>query len=586
MLNNNIMSNAKFDKSIMEKAKRWLDGNYDQETKNKIRVMIENDPQELVESFYKDLEFGTGGLRGIMGVGSNRMNKYTVGMATQGLVNYLKKKFPDVDKIKVAVAHDSRNNSRYFAKITAEVLSANDVRVYLFDDLRPVPELSFAVRYYKCQSGIVITASHNPKEYNGYKVYWDDGGQLINPHDVNVIEEVKKISDVGEISFKGKKENIRVIGEEIDKAYLNKIKEQSLSPDIITKHKDLLLVYTPLHGTGYKLIPEALKLFGFENIHLVDEQSVPDGDFPTVFSPNPEEPKALEMALKKAGEVDADLVMATDPDADRVGIAVRNPEGKYVLLNGNQAATLLLYYVLDQWKRKGKITGKEYIVKTIVTSELLADIANKYHVKYFDVLTGFKYIADKIKQYEGELQYIAGGEESYGYMIGDFVRDKDAVSSCAMLAETAAWAAEMGKTLYEVLIEIYIEFAFYKERLYSVVRKGKKGEEEIQEMMRRFRNNPPNKINQSKVIRIKDYLKRTDKNLLTGEEESIELPKSNVLQFFLEDGSKISMRPSGTEPKIKFYLGVKGEVKSIDEYEKVNNQLEKKIDNIISDLDL
>lgn len=577
------MSNQ-VDQKILERAQKWLDDGFDQEARDEVKNMIDNDPKELVESFYKDLEFGTGGLRGIMGVGTNRMNKYTVGMATQGLANYLLKMFKKTDQISVAIAHDSRNNSDYFARITAEVLSANNIKVYLFDGLRPTPELSFAIRHFKCQSGIVITASHNPKQYNGYKAYWDDGGQLINPHDVNVIDEVKKIKSVNEVRFQGKPENIEVIGKEVDEIYLNEILKHSLSPDIIKKHKDLKIVYTPLHGTGTKLVPEILKKFGFENVYDVPEQSIPDGNFPTVKSPNPEEPLALEMALEKAREVDADLVMATDPDADRVGIAVKNQMGEFVLLNGNQAASLLIYYLLNQWKENGKLTGKEFIVKTIVTTELLVDIANDFNVKYFDVLTGFKFIADKIREYEGKLKYIAGGEESYGYMVGDFVRDKDAVSACALLAETTAWAEYNGKSLYELLIEIYLKYGFYKERLLSVVRKGKSGAEEIQLMMERFRNNPPEKINGSKVVQIKDYLLKKDMDILTGDAKTIDLPKSNVLQFFLEDGSKISMRPSGTEPKIKFYFGVKESLNNAVQYEEMNKQLDAKIDAIIKDL--
>lgn len=580
------MSNPEIDKSIMLKANAWLEGNYDEETKARIREMIEKDPQELIESFYRNLEFGTGGLRGIMGVGSNRMNKYTVGMATQGLANYLKKMFPDLDQIKVAVACDSRNNSRYFSKITAEVMSANDIGVYLFEDLRPTPELSFAIRHFNCQSGVVVTASHNPKEYNGYKAYWDDGGQLINPHDVNVIAEVQKIKNIDDVKFDGKPENIHIIGDDIDKLYLAEIKKLSLSPDLINKHKDLKIVYTPLHGTGYKLVPEILKEIGFEKVYDVEEQSIPDGNFPTVISPNPEEHAALNMALQRAKELDADLVMATDPDADRVGIAVKDHKGDFVLLNGNQAASLLIYYMLTIWKEKGKITGDQFIVKTIVTSELLKDIADKNGVESFDVLTGFKFIADKIKEFEGVKQFIAGGEESYGYMIGDFVRDKDAVASCAMLAETTAWAADKGKSLYDLLIEIYLDFGFYKERLLSVVRKGKAGAEEIQQMMQNFRENPPDTIDGSKVVLVKDYLKQLEADKISGAETTIPLPKSNVLQFFTEDGTKISMRPSGTEPKIKFYFSVIGELESKGSFEEENGKLEEKIDRVISDLKL
>ncbi len=574
---------TKVDENVLKKAQVWLNGAYDEETKAAVRQMIENDPQELVESFYKDLEFGTGGLRGIMGVGSNRMNKYTVGAATQGFANYLKKNFPDIQQIKVAIAHDSRNNSRYFAEVTADVFSANGIKVYLFDDLRPTPELSFAIRHFKCQGGIVITASHNPKEYNGYKAYWDDGGQLISPHDKNVIAEVQKISDISEVKFESNPSLIESIGEEIDRIYLAHIKALSLSPEVIRKHKDLRIVYTPIHGTGARLVPQALKSFGFNNVHVVKEQAVADGNFPTVISPNPEEPAALEMALKKADEIGADLVMATDPDADRVGIAVRK-DGKLVLLNGNQAASLLIYYLLEKWHENGKLKGKEYIVKTIVTTELIADIANKYGVEYFDVLTGFKYIVHIIKELEGEKQFIGGGEESYGYLVGDFVRDKDAVISCAMLAETAAWAEDKGIGMFDLLKQIYLEFGFYKEKLISVVRKGKAGAEEIQQMMDDFRNNTPQQLNGSKVVLLKDYQSGKEKNLLTGEQKEIFLPRSNVLQFFTEDGSKISVRPSGTEPKIKFYFGVKAPLERTEDFEKVEKELEGKIDAIINDL--
>ena len=492
--------------------------------------------------------------------------------------------FPEVGQIKVAIAYDSRNNSKYFARITAEVFSANGFKVYLFDDLRPTPELSFAIRYFKCQSGIVITASHNPKEYNGYKAYWDDGGQLIPPDDKNVIDEVKKIKNIDYVKFNGIEKNIEIVGEEVDKEYLRRIKELTLSPEIIKKHKDIKIVYTPLHGTGVKLVPMCLKDFGFENIYSVDAQNVSDGNFPTVVSPNPEEPAALEMAIKKAKEVDATLVMATDPDADRVGIAVKDNKNEIILLNGNQAASLLIYYLITKWKENGKINGNEYIVKTIVTSELLKDIANKNGVESFDVLTGFKWFADIIKQNEGEKIFIGGGEESYGYLIGDFVRDKDAVSACALIAETAAWAADHGKTLFDLLIDIYLEYDFYKEKLISVVRKGKSGAEEIQKIMEKFRNNPPVSINNSEVVSIKDYLIQKEKNLITGEEKQITLPKSNVLQFFLKDGSKISMRPSGTEPKIKFYFSVKEKLDDKNKFDEVNNQLDKKIESIIKSL--
>ena len=572
------------DPQILSKAEKWLTTGFDEQTRTRVKNMIENDPQDLIESFYKDLEFGTGGLRGIMGIGTNRMNKYTVGMATQGLANYLKKMFSRKDEIKVAIACDSRNNSDYFARITAEVFSANGIKVFLFESLRPTPELSFAIRHLGCSSGVVITASHNPKEYNGYKAYWDDGAQLIPPHDKNVISEVQQIGSIDQVNFNGNEDLIEMIGKDVDDAYLSKVKEQSLSPEVVQRQKDLKIIYTPLHGTGAVMVPEALKMFGFENVTVVEEQAVPDGDFPTVKSPNPEEPAALEIALEKARDIDADLVMATDPDADRVGIAVKNLDGEFVLLNGNQAASLLLHYVLNKWSANGKLTGKEYIVKTIVTSELLSDIAAKYDVPCYDVLTGFKWIADIIKQNEGEKTFIAGGEESYGYMVGDFVRDKDAVSSCAMIAETAAWAADNGKSLYQLLIDIYLEFGFYKERLVSIVRKGKSGSEEIRAMMERFRVSPPESLNNSKIIRVKDYLTLENKNLETGKTDEIDLPNSNVLQFFLADGSKISMRPSGTEPKIKFYFGVKEALKNRDDYDSVNAGLESRIESLIKDL--
>jgi len=571
--------------TAMNKAKAWLNGNIDDESRQAIRDMMENDPKELTESFYRDLEFGTGGLRGIMGVGTNRMNKYTVGMATQGLANYLRKVHGS-KPVSVAIAHDSRNNSPLFARITAEVFSANGIAVYLFDSLRPTPELSFAIRHYGCQSGVVITASHNPKEYNGYKAYWDDGAQLIPPHDKNVIEEVRKINTFDEVRFGGNDELITMIGEETDVRYLAQLSRLSLSPDLIREHHDIPIVYTPLHGTGASLVPRCLKNFGFTNISLVAEQAIPDGNFPTVKSPNPEEPSALEMAISKAEKEGASLVMATDPDADRLGIAVKDHHGQFILLNGNQTAAVLMYYIFRKWKENGKITGKEYMVKTIVTTELLIEIADKYGIESYDVLTGFKWIADIIRRNEGKKVFIAGGEESYGYMIGDFVRDKDAVSSCALIAETAAWAAGQGKTIFDILLDIYMEFGFYYEGLISVVKKGMSGAEEIRGIMKRFRNDPPEKINNSRVIMIKDYQSSVCRDLDQGTEEKIDLPKSNVLQFFLEDGSKISMRPSGTEPKIKFYFGVKGELTKGSDFEKVKDELNGRIGGIVSDLDL
>lgn len=577
------------DKDLMqqvnEKAQKWLHSTIiDNESKERIKYMIENDENELIESFYKDLAFGTGGLRGIMGIGTNRINIYTIGMATQGLSNYLKQQFAGEKEIKVAIAYDSRNNSRLFAEKTASVFSANGIKVYLFDKLRPTPELSFAIRNLGCQSGIVITASHNPKEYNGYKVYWEDGGQIISPHDKNIITEVQKIKSIDEIRFDHELTHVKKIGEKIDNEYIKQIKKLSLNPDIIKKNKDLKIVFTPIHGTAVDLVPKALKAFGFENVDIVEEQNTPDGNFPTVKSPNPEEPAAMELALKKAKAVDADIVMGTDPDGDRVGIAIKNLKNDFILLNGNQAATLLIHYLITQWKEKGKIKGREYIVKTIVTSEILAEIAEKFGVQYYDVLTGFKYIADIIKQNERKKIFIGGGEESYGYLAGEFVRDKDAVMSCALLAETAAWAKSNGKKLYEQLIDIYAEFGFYKEKLISIVKKGKAGEEEIKKMMDNFRNNPPQTVNKSNVMLIHDFLKQKTFDQLSHLRYEINLPKSNVLQFILKDGSKISIRPSGTEPKIKFYFSVNEKLERKEDFEKVNKQLDEKIDQIIKDL--
>ena len=574
------------DKSILERAEKWLEGNYDRETKEKVQKLIDSNPTELTDAFYKDLEFGTGGLRGIMGVGTNRMNKYTVGMATQGLANYMKKMFSDADQIKMAIAYDSRNNNTFFAGITADVMSANGIKVYLFDELKPTPELSFAIRHLKCHAGVVVTASHNPPEYNGYKAYWNDGGQLISPHDKNVIDEVKKIISIDDVKFNRNENLVEIIGDELDTVYLQNIKSLSLSPEIISKQNNFKIVYTPIHGTGVKLVPAGLKAFGFKKIYSVAEQDVVDGNFPTVKSPNPEEPAALNMAIEKAKEVGANLVMATDPDADRVGIAVLDDKGEFVLLNGNQTATLLIFYLLKKWNQSGKITGNEYIVKTIVTSEILKDMAIEYGVESIDTLTGFKYIAEQLRLREGKKTFIGGGEESYGYLVGDFVRDKDADISCCMIAETAAWAADQGKTLYELLPEIYQEFGFYKESLKSVVRKGKAGAEEIQKMMDSYRSNPPEKINGSKLILVKDYQLQLEKNLINGKEKTIDLAKSNVLQFFLEDGSKISVRPSGTEPKIKFYFSVKTDLDDVSKYDEVNDVLAKRINNIIIDMGL
>ncbi|MCF8366045.1 MAG: phospho-sugar mutase [Bacteroidales bacterium] len=578
------MAKKQIDPAILERANEWLAGGYDQETKATIRDLMENNPDELTESFYRDLEFGTGGLRGIIGVGTNRMNKYTVGAATQGLANYIKKVYPKGQELRAAISYDCRNKSDFFARVTADVLTANGFKVYLFDELRPTPELSFAIRHFKCQTGVMITASHNPKEYNGYKAYWDDGAQMIPPHDKNVIEEVKKIK-ISDVKFKGKKDSIVMIGEEVDTLYLDEIKKLTLSPGAINRNSELKIVYTPLHGTGVKLVPEILDKFGFENVFKVYAQDVTDGDFPTVVSPNPEEPAALQMALEKAVKVDAELVMATDPDADRVGIAVKNLHENLVLLNGNQTASVLFYYMLTMWDKKDKLTGNEFIVKTIVTTELAAAIAKKFGVECFDCLTGFKWIANVIRENEGKKTFIVGGEESYGYMIGDFVRDKDAVASCAMIAEVAAWAASQRKSFFDVLVDIYIEFGFYKESLLSVTKKGKAGAEEIQKMMENFRTKPPKKIDGSDVVLIKDYLEGKSRDA-EGNETPIDLPKSNVLQFFTADGTKISMRPSGTEPKIKFYFGVKDELPSKEMFDEVDAKLEAKIDAVIKDLKL
>ena len=573
------------DPIILEKAQAWTSGNFDEETKSRVKEMIKKNPSELTDCFYRILEFGTGGLRGLMGDGTNRMNKYTVGMTTQGLANYVMQMFPGV-RHKMAIAYDSRNNSRFFAQITAEVLAANGFTAYLFDDLRPTPELSFAVRQLGCQSGVMITASHNPKEYNGYKAYWDDGAQFIAPHDVNVIKEVEKISSIDQVKWQGNRDNIISIGRKIDEAYLARLKTLSLSPDVIRQQKDLKIVYTPLHGTGRILIPEILKRYGFENIHPVPEQMIADGNFPTVHSPNPEEHSALDMGIKLAEKLNADLVMATDPDADRVGIAVRDNNNRMILLNGNQTAALLFYYVITKWKENGKLTGKQFIVKTIVTSELLKDIAVSFKLKYYDVLTGFKYIADIIKRTEGKEEFIIGGEESYGYLAGDFVRDKDAVIACALIAETLAWTVSRGKSLYDLLLDIYVKYGFYKESLLSITRKGQSGAEEIKQMMIDYRANPPKVINGSKVVRIKDYKFQVEKDLCSGAQTAIQLPTSNVLQFFTEDGSVISIRPSGTEPKIKFYFGVRETLSSRSAYAETENKLNEKLRGIINSLNL
>ena len=580
------IENLNIDASAKTNVATWLNGSYDEETKQAIRDMIENNPNELNESFYRNLEFGTGGLRGIMGVGTNRMNKYTVAMATQGLANYVKKCFPTANPIKAAVSHDSRNHSREFAEITANVLAANGFHVYLFDGMRPTPELSFAVRHFGCQTGVMVTASHNPKEYNGYKAYWDDGCQLVAPHDTNVIDEVLKIQKLEDVKMTGGESNIEIIGENVDSVYLNRIEQNSLHPELIKKHHDLKIVYTPLHGTGITLIPRMLEKLGFTNVNVVKEQATPDGNFPTTPSPNPEEKAAMKMAVELAKEIGADIVFASDPDADRVGVAVKRPDGEWMLLNGNQTMSVLIYYLIKEWKETNRLTGKEFVIKTIVTSELPADIAKKVGVKVYDVLTGFKFIGDKIRQLEGKEVFIGGGEESYGYMIGDFVRDKDAVAACSMIAEIAAWAAEQGKTFYDVLVDIYKEYGFYKEGGLSVVRKGKSGAEEIQQMMKDYRENPPKEIDGEKVVCIKDYKLHESIDTVTGKKETIDLPASNVLQYFTDKGNKVTVRPSGTEPKIKFYFGVKGSLANKEDFDKVNAALDGKIEEIKKSMNL
>jgi phosphoglucomutase len=571
---------------VKERASKWLSDKYDADTRNEVEHLLQSDEKELIDAFYRDLEFGTGGLRGIMGAGTNRMNIYTVAKATQGLANYLKKNFPKLPQIKVSVAHDSRNNSRLFAETVAKIFAANNIKVYLFDALRPTPELSFSIRHFNCQSGVVITASHNPKEYNGYKAYWDDGGQVVPPHDENIIAEVEKIADISEVKFSGNENLISIIGSEVDDIYINKIKELSLSPELVAKHSDLKIVYTPIHGTGVKMVPLALKKFGFTNILHVPEQDIPDGNFPTVKSPNPEESAALSLAIEKAKTANAELVMATDPDADRVGVAIKDNKGDFILLNGNQTGSLLIYYLLYRWNETGKIKGKEYIVKTIVTTELIAQIALKYKVKCYDVLTGFKYIAEIIRKNEGKSLFIGGGEESYGYLAGEFVRDKDAVMACALIAEAAAWAKEYGKSLYDLLLDIYMEFGFYKESLVNVSKKGKEGQEEIRKMMDNYRKNPPTSLGNSKVIRIMDFETRKSIDTSSSKTDPIDLPKSNVLQFLTSDGSKITIRPSGTEPKIKFYFSVKGLLNTKELFEKAKTDSDEKIKSICKELHL
>jgi len=570
---------------IRKKAETWLGEEFNEETRREVHEMLEKDEKKLVDAFYQDLEFGTGGLRGIMGAGTNRMNIYTLGMATQGLSDYIIKQVGNKG-IKVAIAYDCRNNSRYFGETAAAIFSANGFEVFLFESLRPTPELSFVIRHYGCQSGVVITASHNPPEYNGYKAYWDDGGQVVAPHDTGIIDEVRKITSVKEIRFNAQKDKIRIIGKETDDLFLKEVHKMSLNPEIIKRYRNLGIVYTPIHGSGVKMIPPALKMFGFRNIISVPEQDIVDGNFPTVKSPNPEDPDALKMAIRKAQEKDAELVMASDPDADRLGIAVRNLKGEFVLLNGNQTGVLLTYYTLSQYKEKKKYKGNEYIIKTIVTSDLFDRIAEKYNVECYNVLTGFKYFAELIRNLEGKNKFIGGGEESYGYLAGDYVRDKDAVGSCALVAETAAWAKSNGMSLYEMLIDIYVRFGLYKEKLINIVRKGKEGADEIKAMMKEYRAHPPKTINNNRVVKINDYEELVSQDIIKGTSHKIDLIESDVLQFFLEDGSKISIRPSGTEPKIKFYFSVNTRLAFADKFEETEKLLDLRISNIIKDLKL
>ena len=569
-------TNNELIQQVTAKAQEWLSPAYDKQTQAEVRRMLEDeDKTNLIEAFYRDLEFGTGGLRGIMGAGSNRMNIYTVGAATQGFANYLLRNFKDRDQISVAIGHDCRNNSRLFAEKSADIFTANGIKVYLFDDMRPTPEMSFAIRYLGCQAGVNITASHNPREYNGYKAYWEDGAQILAPHDKGIIDEVSKMK-VEDIKFKGNKDLITIIGEDVDKVYLEKVKSICIDPEAIKRQKDLSIVYTPLHGTGMMLIPQSLKLWGFENVHCVPEQMVKSGDFPTVVSPNPENAEALTLAINLAKSIDADIVMASDPDADRVGMACKNKEGEWVLINGNQTCLIFLYYIITNRIKLGKMKGNEFIVKTIVTTEVIRQIADKYGIEMRDCYTGFKWIAREVRLSEGVKQYIGGGEESYGFMAQDFVRDKDAVSACSLLAEICAWAKDNGKTLFEVLMDIYKEYGYSKEYTVNVVKPGKTGAEEILAMMTNFRNNPPQEIGGSKVVVTKDY--KTLKMVNHGVESSLEMPEtSNVLQWFTEDGTKISVRPSGTEPKIKFYIEVKGKLESAEAYAAANAAADKKI---------
>lgn len=574
------MDNETLLAQVTDKAQLWLSGNYDEETKKEVRQMLQNeDKRQLIDAFYRDLEFGTGGLRGIMGAGSNRMNIYTVGAATQGLSNYLLQEFAELEQIKVVIGHDCRNNSRKFAEISADIFTANGIKVFLFEDLRPTPEVSYAIRKLGCQSGIMLTASHNPKEYNGYKAYWEDGAQVLGPHDKNIIAEVNRISSIEEIKFNGNKELIEIIGKDMDKAFIDKVKSFVLSPQAIENQKELKIVYTPIHGTGIKLIPDALKAIGFTNVINVPEQDVISGDFPTVISPNPEEPAALDLAIKRGIETEADVVLATDPDADRIGAAIRDDEGNFRLVNGNQIMLILIYYLMTRRKEYGLLKGKEFIVKTIVTSELVKKIADKMGIEMFDCYTGFKWIADVIRKNEGVKKYIGGGEESYGFLADDFVRDKDSVSACTLFAEVAAWAKDNGKTLYQLLQDIYVEYGYSKEAGISLVRKGKEGADEIEAMMKNFRANPMKELAGSPVILSKDFVKLESVDYVKEEVTTLEMPTtSNVLQYFTEDGTKVSIRPSGTEPKIKFYIEVQGSpISSREEILQAEAQADEKI---------
>jgi phosphoglucomutase len=571
---------------IRKKAETWLGEEFDEPTRKEVRNLLDNDEKGLIDAFYQDLEFGTGGLRGIMGAGTNRMNRYTLGMATQGLANYLKKHAANPSSIKVAIAHDCRNNSSYFAKVASDIFTANGFTAYLFEALRPTPELSYAIRLYGCDAGVNITASHNPKEYNGYKVSWNDGGQVVSPHDKGIIDEVRSIRSVREIKTGGDDSRINMLGASTDGKYLAEVKALSINPDVIQRNNDIGIVYTPLHGTGYKLVPEALAQYGFTNVHTVKEQSVPDGNFPTIHSPNPEEPDALSMAVALAKEKGADVVMATDPDGDRLGVAVRKPSGEFVLLNGNQTGAILTWYIISQKKNNGELKGNEYIIYTIVTSDLLGCIAEKNGVKSYQVLTGFKFFAELMRDLEGREKYIGGGEESFGYLAGDYVRDKDGISAITLIAEAAAWARDRGKTLWELLLDIYAEYGLYREKLINVVRKGAEGAAEIKAMMEGYRTSPPAAIAGSRVVRADDYQSLVSTDLVTGKKHPLNLEKSNVLQFFLEDGTKISVRPSGTEPKIKFYFSAFTSLPDTAHFGQLWQGLDDRIDAVIRDLNL